>query len=191
MSDHVADEDLMRHYCAGDAVAFDTLYHRHKGPLYRYLRRQIGASHADELFQDIWLKIVKARQTYQVSAKFTTFLYTVAHRRVIDHYRRNSKAVMMSYDENADHDEDCDATAPVAGRESDEPDQVVDRARQVGRIFELIEELPAPQREAFLLQEESGLTVDEIAAATQVNPETAKSRIRYAIQKLRKGLANE
>ncbi len=192
MNDDVADEDLMRRYCAGDASAFDMLYFRHKGPLYRYLCRQIGSTQADELFQDIWMKIVKARHSYFATAKFTTYLYTIAHRRLIDHYRRHSKAVMMSYDENADRDGDCDTPpAILAGRESDQPEHTVDRQRQVARLFELIDQLPAPQKEAFLLQEESGLSVEEIATATNVNAETAKSRVRYAVQKLRKGLKNE
>lgn len=193
MDDQLADEDLMRRYRGGDAVAFDTLYYRHRGPLFRYLRRQISQAHAEELFQDIWLKIVNARHTYQPSAKFTTFLYTVAHRRLIDHYRRNSKHLVLSYDENAEREEDCadPVAAPVAARESDQPEQAADRARQVERLFALIEDLPAPQREAFLLQEESGLSVEEIAAATDVALETAKSRLRYALQKLRRGLAHE
>lgn len=186
MDDPTADEHLMRHYCAGDANAFDTLYLRHKGPLYRYLRRQLSANYADELFQDIWLKIVKARETYHVSAKFTTFLYTVAHRRLIDHYRRNSKATLVSYDENADAEDDC--AAPLPSRESEQPEHAVDRQQQVSRLFDLIEKLPAAQREAFLLQEESGLSVEQIAVATGVNAETAKSRLRYAVNRLRSGL---
>lgn len=189
MDDSTTDEHLMRHYCAGDANAFDTLYLRHKGPLYRYLRRQLNAGYADELFQDIWLKIVKARSTYRVSAKFTTFLYTVAHRRLIDHYRRNSKANLLSYDENASSEDDN--VAPLPCRESEQPVHVVDRPRQVSRFFELIESLPAAQREAFLLQEEGGLTVEQIAAATGVNSDTAKSRLRYAVNTLRHGLQTE
>lgn len=189
MDDSVADEHLMRHYCAGDASAFDTLYLRNKAPLYRYLRRQLSARHADELFQDIWLKIVKARDSYRATAKFTTFLYTIAHRRLIDHYRRNSKASLVSYDENAGSDDDC--AEPLPTRESEQPEHAVDRQRQVARLFELIGSLPAAQREAFLLQEEGGLTVEQIAVATDVNAETAKSRLRYAVNKLRHGLQTE
>lgn len=183
MDDSTADEHLMRHYCAGDASAFDTLYLRHKGPLYRYLRRQLSARYADELFQDIWLTIVKARDTYRATAKFTTFLYTIAHRRLIDHYRRNSKVTLASYDENAEADDDC--AEPLPSRESEQLEHAADRQRQVARLFELIEALPAAQREAFLLQEEGGLSVEQIAVATGVNAETAKSRLRYAVNKLR------
>ena len=82
------DEDLMLAYAAGDATAFDALYARHKGGLYRYLMRQCGhAGIVDELFQDIWLSAVRARTTYVPSAKFTTWLYRIAHNRLIDHWR--------------------------------------------------------------------------------------------------------
>lgn len=178
----------MTRYCSGDAAAFDTLYFRHKGPLYRYLRRQAGAKHADELFQDIWLKIVKSRQTYYRGAKFTTFLYTVAHRRVIDHYRLNNKAILVSYDETAAFDE---TNAPGHTPALEQPEREVDRAKQLEKLLKLIDMLPAAQREAFLLHEESGLSIDEIATATDVKPETAKSRIRYAIRKLREGLQSD
>lgn len=179
----------MARYCGGDAAAFDTLYFRHKGPLYRYLRRQSGSKHADELFQDIWLKIVKSRQTYYRGAKFTTFLYTVAHHRVIDHFRHNNKKILVSYDETASVDE-TDATAPHSPT-WEQPDHAVDRAKQLDKLITLIDALPAAQREAFLLQEEGGLSIDEIAVATDVKPETAKSRVRYAIRKLREGLQSD
>ena len=73
------DEDLMLAYAAGDATAFDALYARHKGGLYRYLMRQCGhAGIVDELFQDVWLSAIRARTTYVPSAKFTTWLYRIA-----------------------------------------------------------------------------------------------------------------
>ena len=177
------DEDLMLAYRDGNADAFDQLYRRHKGPLYRYLLRQCrDAAAAEELFQDVWLNLVRARASYTVTARFSTYLFRLAHNRLIDHYRRRVPAALVSFD-----DEDAAPEVP-AGRQA-EP-QVAHEARaQAARVLELLEALPAAQREAFVLQHEAGLTLEEIAETTGVARETVKSRLRYATAKLREGLS--
>ena len=186
MDEALSDEDLMLRYCAGDAAAFDLLYGRHKGGVYRYLLRQLREpATADELFQDIWLNLINARERYSVQAKFTTYLYRIAHNRLIDHFRRHNGMATLSLDQRDDPDDDpidvpADPTqTPEARRWAEE---------QLTRIVELVENLPSAQREAFLLHEEGGLHVDAIAESTGVNRETAKSRLRYALNKLRQGL---
>ena len=177
------DEDLMLAYCRGSIAAFDALYRRHKGPLYRYLLRQCrDAAVAEELFQDIWANLVRARASYTVSARFTTYLYRLAHNRLIDHYRRRAPGALVSFD---DEDESL-PEAVAAGRE--EPHTAYDSKTSAARLLELLAELPEAQREAFVLQHESGMSIEEIAEATGVNRETAKSRLRYAMAKLRSGL---
>ena len=80
-------------YAAGAANAFDTLYARHKGPVYRYMLRHCGnAGVADELFQDVWMSVVRVRATYAPTAKFTTWLYTLARHRLVDHWRANGRS---------------------------------------------------------------------------------------------------
>src|SRR4051812_44708757 len=97
------DEDLMLRYCAGDAAAFETLYRRHRGAIYRYVLRQCGnAASADELFQDVWLRVVNARIGYEATAKFTTWVYRIAHNRLMDFFRAGSRAQLASYDALAD-----------------------------------------------------------------------------------------
>jgi RNA polymerase sigma-70 factor (ECF subfamily) len=178
------DEELMLDYRDGDAGAFEALYARHKGGLYRYLLRQCrDAAAAEELFQDVWMNLIRARCGYTVQARFATYLYRLAHNRLIDHYRKHSRATITSLDEEG------------ANEEADPPDErarpqedTLDARRQVGRLMELIAELPETQREAFLLQQEGGMSVAEIAQATGVTRETAKSRLRYAMARLRKGM---
>jgi RNA polymerase sigma-70 factor (ECF subfamily) len=185
MDNAAPDEELMNHYRDGDARAFEVLYTRHKGPLYRYLLRQCGATAlAEELFQDVWMKLIGARARYEARAKFTTYLYHLAHNRLIDHYRRAKAGVPISYDD----DQDDPLIEQVADSELLEPDNELDRRRLGQRLLEQIAALPEAQREAFLLREESGLSLEEIAAVTGVNIETAKSRLRYALTKLRQGL---
>jgi RNA polymerase sigma-70 factor (ECF subfamily) len=173
------DEDLMLAYRAGDAAAFDALYARHRGGVFRYLRRQAGnAAVAEELFQDVWMRLIDARARYEPQAKFTTWLYTIAHNRLMDHFRSGKRAALVSYD-----DEDDPPPEPVA--DTPRPDETLARKQDAARLLAAIDALPAAQREAFVLQQEGSLSVEEIAAATGVNRETAKSRLRYAMAKLR------
>jgi RNA polymerase sigma-70 factor (ECF subfamily) len=179
-----SDEDLMERYRDGDAGAFDVLYGRHKGGVFRYLTRQCNSRGiAEDLFQDVWMNLIRARAAYTVQAKFTTYLYRLAHNRLIDHYRARSGRVPASFD-----DEGGPSLDDVAAPRSDDPAVSADVRQQAQRILQLIDSLPEAQREAFLLQQESDMSVEEIAQATGVNRETAKSRLRYAVAKLREGV---
>ena len=173
------DEQLMLAYAGGDAGAFETLYARHKGPLYRFVLRSVKASgEAEDLFQEIWIRAIEARARYEPKAKFSTWLYTIAHNRLVDHWRTKGLS-LVSLDDEANA-----AIDPPAGP-SAEPDRRAEGRQTVSRLLEAIAALPAAQREAFLLHEEGGLSVAEIAAATATPEETAKSRLRYAVNKLR------
>jgi RNA polymerase sigma-70 factor (ECF subfamily) len=174
----------MLRYRDGDAAAFDALYARHKGGVFRYLLRQCGnRSVAEELFQDVWMNLIRSRTAYTVQARFTTYLFRLAHNRVIDHYRSSAGRVPVSFD-----DEDCPDIEAMAAEEPCELGDTIDRKREARRLMALINGLPDAQREAFLLQQESGLSIAEIADATEVSRETAKSRLRYALAKLRQGM---
>jgi RNA polymerase sigma factor (sigma-70 family) len=182
-----SDEQLMSAYRDGDAGAFDALYRRHKGGVYRYMLRQCrDAGVADELFQDVWVNLIRARESYTVQAKFTTYLYKLAHNRLIDHYRKHGQAVMVSFD---DESEDAPVVAEAVAAPRDEPEKHLDIKQQAAQLLALLGALPLPQREAFVMQYEGGMSVEEIADATGVTRETAKSRLRYALAKIRQGLA--
>jgi len=174
-----SDEELMLRYGDGDAGAFEMLYRRHRGPLYRFLLRQAGdAAAAEELFQDVWMRVVNSRGRYEVRAKFTSWVYTIAHNRVMDFYRARSGVVFLNQEESEAALESTPADEIAA-------DLKLDRKRAAERLIAALAELPVAQREAFLLQQESEMSLEEIAAATGVNRETVKSRLRYAFAKLR------
>ena len=174
----------MLHYRDGDASAFDALYARHKGGLYRYVLRQCrDAAVAEELFQDVWMNLIRARSGYTVQARFTTYLYRLAHNRLIDHYRKHGHAAVTSFE-----DEAGEVLESLPDERERPAEDALDAKRQAGRILELIAGLPEAQREAFLLQQEGGMSVEEIAQATGVTRETAKSRLRYAMNRLRQGM---
>jgi RNA polymerase sigma-70 factor, ECF subfamily len=183
MGKEINDEDLMLRYKAGDASAFEVLYQRHKGGLYRYILRNCkNEGIAEELYQDVWMNLIKARERYEVKAKFTTWLYQMAHNRLIDYYRRQQARPNTN---SIDTDEGVDETL---ARRQDQPEHKTEILASTEQLLRLIDTLPEDQKQAFLLREEAGLSVEEIAEVSGVKPETAKSRLRYAVNKLREGL---
>jgi RNA polymerase sigma-70 factor, ECF subfamily len=183
----ISDEDLMLAYAAGDAAAFDVLYARHKGGVYRYLLRQCRQGvPVDELFQDVWMNLIRARASYTPTAKFATYLYRLAHNRLIDHYRASGVVSLVSADDEAHED----AVAALPASRGLEPETLAEN-RQLGeRLKSAVASLPTLQRDAFLLQQEAGLSLSEIAELTGVGVETVKSRLRYAVNKLRGDLSD-
>jgi RNA polymerase sigma-70 factor (ECF subfamily) len=182
-----SDEHLMLAYAAGDAAAFDTLYARHRGGVYRYLLRQCrDAGIAEQLFQDVWMNLIRVRSNYQPSAKFTTWLYTLAHNRLIDHHRATARVTLVSTDDESH----TDLVAALPASRRSEPESRASNRELGARLKNAVAALPAAQRDAFLLQQEGGLTLEEIAALTGVGAETVKSRLRYATNKLRAELAD-
>jgi RNA polymerase sigma-70 factor (ECF subfamily) len=169
------DTALMLRYRDGDVSAFEDLYRRHNDAVFRYLLRLCQhRSTAEDVFQEAWGKIVKSRENYRPTAKFSTFLYRVAHNCFIDHVRRNKRHATTA---SAEPDSQPDP--------SDLPETEVERQLARQRLDAALGELPEEQRDVFLLREEAGLSLDEIATVTGSNRETAKSRLRYAVNKLR------
>jgi RNA polymerase sigma-70 factor, ECF subfamily len=183
---HDEDSRLMLRYRDGDAVAFSSLYERHKGPLYRYLLRHVrNAGAAADLFQDVWSRVIVSRSRYEPRAKFATFLFHIAHNCAMDFFRSNSPSGRSwRADEGDAHLHDAEAP------EDQRPDRVAESAEQRSALLAAVYALPREQREAFLLREETGLTIEEIARVTDVPVETAKSRLRYAVRKLKNSLAS-
>ena len=178
-----ADEELMLSYGGGDAGSFETLYRRHRGPLYRFLLRQVSdTATAEELFQDVWMRVIDSRERYQPRAKFSSWVYAIAHNRLMDFYRSSGRAKFLAQDEAEDTLDSLPADDIPA-------DALIDRKRAAERLLAALSSLPEAQREAFLLQQEGDLSVEEIGAATGVSRETAKSRLRYALAKLRASLS--
>ena len=184
------DEALMLAYAGGDAAAFDALYARHKGGVYRYLARQCGsAGTADELFQDVWMSVIRARAGYSPTARFTTWLYRIARNRLVDHWRAAGRLGPVASGAAQDPDDDDDPLDSIPAARADGPEARVE-TRELGRRLRLaLSTLPPAQRDAFLLQQEAGFSLAEIAELTGAGVETVKSRLRYAVDKLRAELA--
>src|ERR1700722_880700 len=176
------DEVLMGRYARGDAAAFECLYRRHEVRTWRYIERNVGIrATADELMQEVWFAVARGAPRYHPSARFTTWLFTIARNRIIDWartqrpqtsleslgYEAGAVAVQLSSDPGA---------GPLAAAVA---------AEQSSALAQALAQLPAEQRDAFLMHLEAGLSVEEIAAMAGVSLKTAKSRLRYARTKLR------
>lgn len=178
-----SDEALMLAYGQGDASAFDCLYSRHKDAVYRYFLRQQyshsasqGSGVAEELSHDCWLKIIGHRKNYQVTAKFTTWLFTIAKHTAMDYYQKKHLQLV---------DPDC---YQQASPDFNDKHDVKSQEQLQHALKNSIAQLPVAQRQVFLLKQEANFSLDEIAEITQENKEKVKSSWRYAIQKLRRGL---
>lgn len=178
------DAELMQRYVAGNAAAFEALYARHRAPLYRFLLRLArNPELANDLFQDTWSRVIATRDRYEPRAPFRPFLYRIARNGFIDHCRRAALRPSVAGEEIS---EDTWVAA-----DEDAPERVAERDEARARYLKALSALPPEQRDAFLLYEESGLSLEEIASVTGVTMETAKSRLRYAVVKLKAALAAE
>ena len=177
------DGTLMLRYRDGDMRAFEMLYARHKGPLYRYLQRLCrDPDVANDLFQEVWGKVIASRERYEVRAQFNTFLFRIAHNCAVDYFRRTDKV-------GAAHSADvAELEEMLPGNEAERPEAQVSEAEVRAAFRQALDALPAEQRDVFVLYEESGLSLEEIGKVTGVAMETAKSRLRYALAKLRAAL---
>ena len=201
-SDDGDDDRLMAAFACGDARAFDCLYERHRQALYRFVRRLLGsalAAQADEVFQDTWLRVVKARDRYvpndastsapssPAGASFRTWLFTLAHHRAIDLLRRSGRETSLPDDDDAPFTplgEPWLDWPPTSGGGATQDEGLFWR-RAGARLLVCLDELPPAQRAVFLLHHEDEQRLDDIARTLELGFETAKSRLRYAMSKLR------
>jgi len=178
MQKELNDEQLMLKYAKGDVSAFELLYFKHKGGLFRYCLRQFSSrAVAEECFQDIWMKVINNRVNYQPKALFTTYLYRIAQNHVIDIFRKEKKRV-----NDSEYDEMNFESNQALGKDTDENEN------QQALVIELrkhISLLPFEQRNTLLLKLDAGLSLDEISHILDCGKETVKSRLRYANNKLK------
>lgn len=177
MTSAATDEELMLAYAAGDIAAFELLYARHRGPLYRFIVRGISPrATADECFQETWGRVVAARERYRPEAKFSTWLYQIAQRLMIDQYRRARPQVSLDDDDTPLH---------LTGDDTEQPEQRLSTFEEQRRLQQALQELPDEQRIVLQLRLELELSLEEIGHITGAGRETVKSRLRYAMDKLR------
>lgn len=181
----LTNEILLAQYVDGDFTAFEQLYQRNKGGVYRYLLRQVhDNSVVDDLFQDVWGNVVKHASNYQQSATFTTWLYTIARNKVIDHVR-HLQVVNSVIDNDVGSSDDVISTVEAFESSVLDPESAYSRVVQAQAIKDCLHKLPHHQLDCFLLREEAGLSAAAIANVVQINLEAAKSRLKACYKNLR------
>lgn len=180
-----SDEALMARYARGDPAAFEQLYRRHELRVWHYLERHSGnRATAEELMQEVWFAVARDSIRYQPTARFTTWLFTIAHNRLVDSYRTRRREVSLDAPAT-----ECAVQPPeLTSHPNADPLAQAVAQDEAGALRRAIAGLPAEQRTAFLLQMEGDLGVEEIAAITGSSFETTKSRLRYARNRLRDSL---
>lgn len=181
MNDPRSDDTLMLAYRDGDAAAFEVLHGRYRQSLFRYFYYALRGdrSQADDLYQDVWSRIIDAKDRYQRRTGFRRYLFRIAHNRLVDHWRKVGRRT-------EEHEEEWER---FPGPATDNPERETERDQLRNELMNAMGQLPPEQREAFLLQQEAGLTLEQIARQTDVGRETVKSRLRYAVDKLRAQLS--
>jgi RNA polymerase sigma-70 factor (ECF subfamily) len=188
MSELLTDEVLMKQFCSGEARAFEQLYARHEKSLYRYVRRFLASSlqsQTDEIFQDTWMKLIDARDTWQArdNTSFKTWLFTLAHHRTVDILRKDGREISADAGWLDDDHEEAWQLWPAPTAE--QPEQQVFWRKAGQQLLNCLDGLPALQRAAFLLHHEDNLSLEEMTHVLNSEFETVKSRLRYALAKLR------
>jgi len=178
------DEQLLSAYADGEQKAFEILYRRHCDALYRFLLRQCNQQTelCDEVFQDVWMNIVRKRHQFRGEARFSNYLYQVARNKVIDHAR-----LAISH-HASQHDTDSDS---LQANSNQQPESQSQLAICIELLQQMILQLPAEQREVFVLKQETEHNLEELADILQTSFETIKSRLRYAMNKLREWLPRD
>jgi len=187
----MTDEALMARYQQGDVAAFAELVARHEKRLWNFVRRFVADSAtAEDLLQEVFLRVVRNAAEWQPSAKFTTWLYTIARNLCTDNARRGvfRKAYSLDQTPGAARDE----SGPHRIDKVASPDGNAEKAamdREIAtRVDQAVATLPVEQREVFLMREVMDMSFAEIATVTKTSEPTVKSRMRYALERLRVAL---
>ena len=187
--EEVPDADLMEFYAKGRPEAFEVLLNRHERGVYNFILRSCGnPAKAEDLTQDVFLKVIRSASRYKRTAKFTTWLYTIARNCCIDHARKHGRVRHVSLDRSVsgnEGDDDRTFLNNLADDGADAGNVSIIRKDFRARLKQALDTLPEEQREVFLLREVSGLKFREIADIVGIPENTVKSRMRYALEALR------
>lgn len=182
-----SDELLLSAYRDGDAAAFETLLGRYRGPLFNVVLRSVrDRPLAEEIYQDVWMKVIERCGDFRGDAKFSTWLYTIARNLCIDHQRRMKFRRHASLDQAAPGSELT--RVEMASNPGPPTDSLAAGRMMQDRIESAVSALPDEQREVFVLRQLQGMAFKEIAEVVGIPANTVKSRMRYALERLQRSL---
>jgi len=163
-------------FCDGDAAAFETLFRRWAGPLLRYLERMLGeAGAAEELVQEAFLRVHRARASYRPEARFSSWLYRIGTNLALNELRRPARRAPHASVDGAEGE-------GVALPAAEEPgsDELVDARRGVRALDRALRELPERQRAALWLVAVEGHSYAEVAGSLEISEPAVKALVHRA-----------
>jgi RNA polymerase sigma-70 factor (ECF subfamily) len=183
-----SDEELMKRFQEGDAAAFEKLFMRYKTPIFAFLLRQCGDREtASDLSQEVFARLIRSARSFQYQSKFSTWIYTIARNAAVDNARRARHRAHASLEDS--HNPDSMRLGDRLANDGPGPDRSAIAERLRGELAAAIDSLPTEQREVFLLREYHGMPFQEIAEVVGAKVGTVKSRMRYALEALRRELS--
>lgn len=189
-----SDEDLMLAFRDGEAAAFELLVARHKRGLYNFLLRSVhDRSRSEEMLQEVFLRVIRAKDRYQRTARFTTWIYTIARNLCVDESRRQKfrRTVPLEAKRRGQAGGDeGQSILDVTEAKQVAPDAQSEAPKLRERVAAAIDGLPDDQREVFMMRQFGGLSFKQIGEAVGAPENTVKSRMRYALEKLRNDLSD-
>ncbi len=187
----LSDEELILRFNEGEVVAFELLLERYRRPIFNFIYRSVREQgRAEDLLQDVFLKVVQRAGDFRGQAKFSTWLYTITRNLCIDHSRKMSHRRHRSLDAPAYRgDEGSEAMVDRVASNTPGVARGAIASQLSAEIAEAVETLPQEQREVFLMRQVQGLRFKDIAAIVDVSENTVKSRMRYALERLQAALS--
>ncbi len=181
----------MEAFVGGNARAFERLLKRHQRPVFNFVCRLVGdRAAAEDIFQELFFRVIKAAPDYHPRARFTTWMYTIARNLCVDHVRRSKHRAADSLDGPAGRGGPSGGSTggSTGGSNDGSIEQQVMGLELQDRLQQALERLPGRQREVFLMREYLNLRFVQIAEVVGCSENTAKSRMRYALEYLRTAL---
>ena len=184
----LSDAEVMLRVAAGDDSAFDYLVEKYRRPMISFMYRMTrNQSVAEELAQEVFLRVYRSRQTYAASAKFTTWLYRIATNLAVNHARDNKYERPENTVNIDEPDTETGMTVDVADR-SLNAEQAILRRERLAAIRKHVEALPERQRMAVIMHKYQGLDYKQIAAVLKLSESATKSLLFRAYETLRETL---
>ncbi|MCP5468188.1 MAG: sigma-70 family RNA polymerase sigma factor [Deltaproteobacteria bacterium] len=186
------DQSLVAKYLQGDIQAFECLFERHQNATLLLIRQYFPQKEkAEEIFQEVFMKLIEKIKKFENQGSFKAWFLTLCRNHCIDrirYYQRRPEHV----DSSLSKDEDSTKSFIETTASHDATAEESSSRKQISKhLQEALNELPPEQKESLLLKESHGLTFEEISTVMNVSINTAKSRVRYALQALRRNLKNK
>ena len=179
------DTENIKDFLAGNMNGFNNLYIRYERQLFFYIKSMVYSREtAEDIFQEVWLQVIKKLPKFSFKGVFRNWLYTIAHHKTIDFIRKSGKEKTVSISQKLTDEAGLTYEDILEDKAPDIISQLTAKELEK-KLEEIVKELPDLQREVFLLRCDAGMKFKEIAKLTKVSLNTVLGRMHYALKKVR------